>query len=408
MFTAQEGLFCMVQKLGRWSELNNEVEVSQLEKGMDFREPRYRREVFLRFYEFHLKHRSHPGGVYFAMPWIANKFGFDFEQKLWMAFINGCSQNIVTTWKIFQNFPSIKNLDLDSLNDWWNSNHTKFKSGSGWDSDRKYHKIGKTGLVESVASYKKQLDKFSSQQEMFESKFYELHGCGGIGTPYKNFDAVWDFVRKDFLSFGRLSTFSYLEYLRIQGLKIECSSLFLDDIGGSRSHRNGLCKVLGRDDLDWWDHKESHNPNFGGYEKETIAWLVTEAEILLEEAKIKIRHKDVNYFTMESAFCTYKSWHRPNRRYPNVYMDMMHDRIRYAESQWGPEFDIFWEMRKECLPSNLLLEENPADPGVKSDKQNHYRNTGQVIMMDKEWDCFENDFNNRLNILNVMFSKGDF
>jgi len=26
-------------------------------------------------------------------------------------------------------------------------------------------------------------------------------------------------------------------------------------------------------------------------------------------------------------------------------------------------------------------------------KQDHYRNTGQVIMMDKEWDCFKNNYN---------------
>lgn len=379
----------MTQQLGRWSELNGEVEIKQLEKGMDFREPRYRREVFLRFYEFHIKYRSHPGGVYFAMPWIANKFGFSTEQKLWFAFINGCSQNVVTTWKIFQLFPDVHSLNVEDLNDWWNTYHPKFKVGSGWDSDRKHHKIGNTGFPIAVASYKKQLDKYGSQEDMFIYLFK--------GDPYKNFESVWDFVRANFVSFGRLSTFSYLEYLRIQNLPIECNNLFLEDIGGSRSHRNGLCKVLGRDDLDWWDHKQTHNPNFPGYEKETIEWLKREADLLLQDAKADIYLPDVNFFTLESALCTYKSWHRPNRRYPNVYMDMMHDRIRYAESEWGYEFDMFWEMREDCLPDNLLLEKNPADPGVHPIKQNHYRKTGQVIMMDQEWNCFVNDFNDRIN-----------
>ena len=153
------------QILGRWSELNDLPEIKDLQKGMDFRLPQYRREVFLRFYEFHLKYKSHPGAVYFAMPWLSEYFNLNEEQKLWIAFINGCSQNIVTTYLIFQKFPTIKNLNLDKLDSWWNDNHQKFKAGSGWDSDRKYFKIGKTGLVACVKSYKDQVDKFGSQVE---------------------------------------------------------------------------------------------------------------------------------------------------------------------------------------------------------------------------------------------------
>jgi len=54
----------MIENIGRGSK----NEISDLKIGMDFRELKYRREVFLRFYEFHLKYKSHPGGVYFAMP----------------------------------------------------------------------------------------------------------------------------------------------------------------------------------------------------------------------------------------------------------------------------------------------------------------------------------------------------
>ena len=40
--------------IGRYCELNNLEEIKDLKVGMDFRKPEYRREVFLRFYEFHL------------------------------------------------------------------------------------------------------------------------------------------------------------------------------------------------------------------------------------------------------------------------------------------------------------------------------------------------------------------
>jgi hypothetical protein len=366
------------QIIGRWSQLADQPEVSDLKQGMDFREPRYRREVFLRFYEDHLKYKSHPGGVYFAMPWLANKFSMDLETKLWFAFINGCSQNIVTTHLILQKFPTLKGTNVEELDSWWSSNQHKFKVGSGWDSDRKYFKYGKTGFPNCVKSYKENVDKFGTQVDLFNSLVY-------TDDKSKNFQKMWDYVRKNFMSFGRLSTFSYLEYLRVQGLHIDCDNLFLDDIGGSRSHRNGLCKVLGRDDLDWWKQDLK-------YASETIDWLKVEGELLLEEARARIDHPDVSYFTLESTFCCYKSWHRPNRRYPNIYMDMFYNRIKYAESEWGDEFELFWQMRKDCLPKHLRLEDNPKDPGLTPEKQNHYLTTGQVIMMEKEWDCFENDF----------------
>ena len=47
-------------ELGRFSK----KEESKLVEGLDFRLPKYRREVFLRFYEFHDKYKGHAGAVY--------------------------------------------------------------------------------------------------------------------------------------------------------------------------------------------------------------------------------------------------------------------------------------------------------------------------------------------------------
>lgn len=377
----------MKQQIGRYCELNNIPEVDILTPGMDFRLPQYRREVFLRFYEFHLKYASHPGGVYFAMPWLANHFNMTTEDKLWMAFINGCSQNIITTSIIMERFPSFKKCNVDRLNDWWNENHQNFKAGSGWDSDRKYFKIGKTGFPQCVASYKKAIGK-KTQEEWFLDGFK--------GNKYDDFDTLWERVRTHFLSFGRLSAFSYIEYLRICGIPIDCSQLFLEDMSGSKSHRNGLCKVLGRDDLDWWKQDTFT------YEPKTIEWLKQEGEKLLIEAQARIIHPDVSYFTLESTFCCYKSWHRPDRRYPNVYMDMMHNRIKYAEWTWKNTLDLFWKMRQDCLPKYLRLEDNPNDPGLCKEKQNHYRLTGQPIMMSRDFPCFENEFDRKIWSTSLM------
>ena len=124
--------------IGRYSELNSIKEVENLEVGMDFRKPEYRREVFKRLYEFNLKYKAHAGFVYGAFPYLNEKLKLDEEQKLWLGFINGCSQNIVTSWIIFQEFPDLKNVDINKLEDWWNENYIKFMVGKGWDLDRRY------------------------------------------------------------------------------------------------------------------------------------------------------------------------------------------------------------------------------------------------------------------------------
>jgi hypothetical protein len=362
--------------VGRWSDLTGEPEVAELEPWMDFREPRYRREVFLRFYEFHLKYRAHPGAVYYMMPYLQEKLGLDTESALWMAFINGCSQNIITTYLLVSRFPDPRRMDLKAFSAYFRQNYEKF----GWDTDRRYVK---NSLEKCVESYLAALNG-RSQEEFFTA-------LGPTQDKYRNFETTWDYVINNFYTFGRLATFSYLEYLRIVGLNLDCNNLYMDNITGSKSHRNGLCRVLGRDDLDWWDA----NRNFAGYTPRIIAWLTQEGGRLLEDAKARIDHKDVSYFTLESTLCCYKGWHRPNRRYPNIYNDMFHDRIKHAEAKWGRREDlsIFWNARKQYLPTELRKEDNPHDPGLAPIKQNHYLLTGQVIMMDREYPEFVNDFN---------------
>ena len=371
--------------IGSYCEIHGIEPVRDLVAGSDFRRPEFRRETFLRFYEFHLKYRSHPGAVYFMFDYLKEEYNLSLEDMLWISYINGVSQNIVTTWDLFQKFPKFTS-DADEIQEYIFENWAKLV----WDMDRRYVK---SKFSEALKSYQKLvLTDYSTQEEFWANL------CSS-DDEYENFRTCWDMVINNFSLFGRLSTFSYLEYQRIIGINLDCDRLFLDDMKGSKSHRNGLSVVLGRDDLDWHDKL---NPDFEGYRPEHIEWLEAEGEKLLSEAKERfksnpdINQRDVSYFTLESTLCCYKSWHRPNRRYPNVYMDMFHDRIRKAEQVTRNESDykVFWEARKKYLPTELRLEDNPEDCGLSSEKQNHYRLTGQPVMMNICWDCFENDFNN--------------
>ena len=355
-----------------YSQQTGVEDVRELDVGMDFRRPEYRREVFMRFYEFHLKYKAHAGAIYYAFPYLFDYIDADKEQRLWIIYLNGCTQNIITTYFLFREFPDVHNINLSKLATFMDDNWKKLQ----WDMDRRY---AKAKTVEMVENYKHLVR--GGQQDYF-AKYT------GSSCLYRNFRMLWEEVFSNYKYYGRLSTFSYLEYLRIGGVDIDCDELFIGDISGSKSHRNGICKVMGRDDYDWT------NDNEVKYTDDNLIQIETWGAELLEEAHQRIDHPDVSYFTLETTLCCYKGWHRVNRRYPNVYNDMFAERIRWSENRTGDkDLEMFWRMRKEFLPKHLRLEDNPKDVGLKPTKQNHYRHTGEVIMMHKDWDCFQNSYN---------------
>jgi len=347
---------------------------TNLRVGLDFRAPEHRREVFLRFFEFHVKHRAHPGAVYYLMPWLRDRLGWTDAETLWFAFINGNTQNPVTSLIIHRRYPGPEHAD--EMLRWFDS----VRPTLAFDTDRRHHK---TKLGDAVAGYLTLTRDGGGQAD-----YWRRARDGG-------WPSMWAAARA-IPTFGRLSAFSYAEYLHLLGFGLDTDTLFLDDRDGSRSHRNGLALVLGRDDLDW----HASNPSFDGvYPPDVIDWLTEEGATLLAEAQARMPGRaDVSYFTMESALCTFKSWHRPNRRYPNVYNDLLYDRIRVGQKAWPDEsFDLLWEARWDSLPKRLLLEEMPHDPGCVPAKQNLYREHGWVVMMDDEWSCFRNPFNRAID-----------
>ena len=355
--------------------------IQELKPGLDLRLPEYRREVFLRHYLWGCKNRLWPGGVYYVMPALCAKFGWGPEQALWFAFLNGNTQHPITSLILHQICPDPTSAKaVRAMLATYRARYDKL----AFDTDRRHWK---KSLPEAVESYLRAVQPYGGDQlTMWRTAAEE------------GFSGVWK-KATSLYGFGRLSAFSYSEYLRIMGVPFDCDDLFLADRAGSRSHRNGLCIVLGRDELDW----HASNPGFDGhYPPQIVEQLENEADALLAEARLRADGDwvhDVSFFTLESALCTYKSWHRPNRRYPNVYNDMLYDRIKkYEERYPGAPTDVFWEIRRLWLPRHLRLEDNPGDPGCVPVKQNWYRTTGQVIMMGHDDPAFWNDFDESVAI----------
>lgn len=350
------------EAVGRHCDLIGIDERTDIGLQTDLRKSEYRRETFLRFYEAHLSWRGHPGCVYFLFPALVERLGLTVDQRMYLAYLNGNTQNPVMSYIIMSKYPTPEAFVGGDGEEWFNAEWKRFQ----FDIDRRYQK-----------------------RDLCANLKWYVRETKGLQWDYFNaladlgFQDAWKYVRKHFPSFGRLSAFSYMEYLRVMGIPLECDNLFLEDLSGSMSHRNGIAKVLGRDDLDFVDKDPK-------YALGQIEWLTEECELLRAEARKRLKNKeffyDVGYFTLESALCTFKSWFRENRRYPNVYSDMLHDRIRWAEAKW-PELDfgIFWDIRRERLPLPLRLEDNPRDVGVKSFKQNMYRETGRTPMLGYRW-----------------------
>lgn len=358
-------------------------------KSKDWRLPENRREAFIRFFDFHVRYRAHPGAVYYVFPYLAEKLGWSIEDKFWFAFLNGNTQNPMTSKVLFDEFQSwrVSTNDIKSFLD-------KHWERLEFDLDRRWQK---KDLPEAVRSYQKVVENLGggSQERMWLWVINNIKGDN-------EFQRVWNFTRKKLYGFGRLSTFSYLEYLKIFGLPLVCRDLHFEEKSGSRSHRNGLAFVLGRDDI-VWDKRVVKNDFDGIYTEEDFKMFDIEAKRLLEESILFARKannpymNEMDYFTMESTLCCYKSWHKPDRRYPNVYNDMFHNRIIRAENKWPKkDFGIFWDARRDFLPVWLRVEENPKDKTIEGNlwkkKQNHYLLTGEPIMMSRLYPYMRNGF----------------
>lgn len=331
---------------------------------MDWRLPENRREAFQRFYSFHLKYKSHPGMVYSFLPAIADAYRMDDDQLAWLTWLNGNTQNPATTLLLLEAAPHPDYWR--KAVDFWNENFKLLE----WDTDRRHQK----------SKFGEATEAWANRIDFRPGADWEVAGTQGWGATWKYaFDQPY---------MGRLSAWSMIEYARILfGNQIPDSDTWLlHDKPGSKSHRNGIALVAGYDSVYW----DAEVPDMLGIVGELEAF----ADDLLREARERNPgHPDVGRLTMESALCTYKGWHKPGRRYPNVYADMAYNRLKKAEARFGKRFDILWGARRRDLPEYLRLEANPFDPGLVAEKQNWYLETGQVIMMHKEYPDMANGFN---------------
>ena len=330
----------------------------------DWRLPENRPLSFLEFYRFHLEYKAHPGCVYSLLPAIADAYDMDEDQRAWLVWLNGNTQNAVTSLLLLEAAP--RPTDWQRAVDFWNEHFTKLE----WDTDRRHQK-----------------SKFGVATEAWAAEHILEPAQGWLDAAAGGWATTWAFANAQ-PYMGRLSAWSMTEYARILlGHAIpDAGTWMLEDKSGSKSHRNGIATVAGHDAVYW----DAGTPDMLG--------IVDDLARYADELVAQVDHPDAGRLTAESAFCTWKSWHKPNRRYPGVYLDMMYERIRKAEARFGPRFDLLWATRRADLPEYLRLEDNPHDPGLSPVKQNWYRETGEIPILGRWSDHVElSGFDDKVN-----------
>lgn len=319
----------------------------------DWRLSENRRESFLAFYRFHLKYKSHPGCVYALLPAIADAYALDADQRAWLVWLNGNTQNVVTSLLLLEAAPTPDRW-ADAVA-YWNANFKALE----WDTDRRHQK-SKFGVATEDWFYRGEL------------------AAGWLAAGHYGWDDTWRYAFSQ-PYMGRLSSWSMLEFARILlGPTVpDAGTWMLEDKSGSKSHRNGIATVAGHDAVYW----DEDTPDMLG--------IVGELQSYADGLLARVDHPDAGRLTMESALCAWKSCWKPNRRYPGVYNDMMYNRIKKAESRFGRRFDLLWETRQKTLPAYLRLEDCPYDPGLAPAKQNWFRETGEMHTMYRDFPVIE-------------------
>ena len=318
---------------------------------MDYRIKENRREAFIRWYAWSLKYNDCDPAVWLTN-YLNKRFEHNSEQKIWFCWLYSNTYQLPTSWVLLNEFPDFELATYDRLNSWNTENYLKLR----YQTDTKWNK----GHLPVMFNSYKEFISDSTQKQAIES-------CYGQNEK-ENFKNLWEIVNSKFYKFGRYSTWFYLQHLKsTANIKIEPTSLMLNDYSGSRSHRNGLLLALGRDSE--CDTKLS---------KEQYDYLEHEASSILEEmlGRFPELKSDLDFFTMETCLCSFKKIFREKRgRYLGYYLDRQAEEICLAENDgWiGIDWNVLWQARSECLTSFL-----DKRTGIDKFKFSNFINTGKL------------------------------
>lgn len=319
--------------------------------GHDYRVLEDRREGFLQFYAASVGCGDCDPALW-LMRYLNTRYEYSTEERLWFAWLYH-TYNLPTAFVYKNEFPDEELASVERFTQWNDENYKRLR----YQTDTKWSKGHLPAMYQSYTDWV----GTSTQSE----KFAEL--CQG--SPEENFKELWNLVKGQWYKFGRYTAFFYLQTLKHTcDVPIDCPSLLLSDYSGSKSHRNGLCLALGRDE--WVNAKLS---------ADEYNWLESAGAELLGEARRRWPKLAIHFdnFSLETALCAYKKLHRVSRgRYIGYYLDRQSEEVMKAESDnWrGIDWDVIWQARSEVV-GDLLA---PRNAIVSKDKMSLFLDQGTL------------------------------
>jgi hypothetical protein len=318
---------------------------------MDYRLEQNRREAFIRWYAWSLKYDDCDPAVW-ATNYLNKRYEHNDEQKLWLCWLYGNTYYLPTAWILMNEFPDYELATVDRMTTWNTANYKRLR----YQTDTKWNK---GHLPTMFASYQKFIGDKSQREKI------ELHYGS---TDEENFNNLWTSAKTSLHKFGRYSTWFYLQHLKhTAGVRINPTSLMLDDYDGSRSHRNGLLFALSQ------EHDVDRKLSTSEY-----ANLESQARDILHETKARFPELEsqIDYFTMETCLCSFKKIFREKHgRYLGYYLDRQAEEIQKVEADgwYGIEWEVLWQSREETI--DLRLDHKR---GIDKEKFSYFVRTGKI------------------------------
>lgn len=297
-----------------------------------------RRRAFVRWCVWSITYNDCDPAL-FMTNYLFDRFEHNLEQKLWICWIFGTTYHFPATWVIWNEMPDFELVDQVRLERWNSENYRRLR----YQTDTKYNK---GFLPQQFASYREWIGG-NSQRAKLESL-----GVTADRDPVQNFGVLYKEIVKNLYKFGRYSAWFYLQALKqCAGVPVDAPDLILSDYAGSRSHRNGLCYAVAKDE--WVDQK---------LEPAQIAWLEAQAQEMMAEVRSllpeELRHK-ADLFACESMLCSFKKLFRTHHgRYLGYYLDRQGEEIAQVEKDgWdGIYWQPLWDARTETIPTQYHAE----------------------------------------------------
>lgn len=322
---------------------------------MDYRLKENRREAFIRWYAWSLKHNDCDPAVW-ATNYINKRYEHNDEECIWLAWLYGNTYQLPTAWVLKNEFPDYELATVDRITKWNSINYQRLR----YQTDTKWNKGHLPVMFES---YQKFIGDHS-QRDKLESYYGD--------NEEQNFENIWEVIKGSLHKFGRYSTWFYLQHLKhTASILIEPTSLMLDDYSGSKSHRNGLLLALGRD--------SEYNEKLTKVQYE---YLEEESKSILVEMKQRFPEliNQLDFFTFETCLCSFKKIFRErNGRYLGYYIDRQSEEIQKAEGDdWkGIDWGVLWQAKNETLDLKLAPKRN-----VSKEKFSNFIDTGSMERLD--------------------------